>query len=613
MSSMPMAMQDGGQNHFKRPPSMLGNPIGQQAGQGVFKLSDNPRKLLSSKNVARKGLSSSRASAWKAKHSNTAAEATASNISNFPTSLPSTGNNTLFRPLNQTDRGLERRPDLAQKQTHAFKSGETSVLPTPLQEYKNTQASFAPSWNNGVEQSHYLHEWKIANFPQAPPAQEQPVKIASSSKRRRDERIEPPLETSHQYFGSGNASSMRNLQGLHSLPSIHNLLNPEAMSAQPPPQQAGHPSNRTNVNPPQHRSAWLEAWRERESPRHVLPKILGKRPTPVAHKPRTITRRFIDLTHSDNDDDDFETSASSRQVSERSSIQPLDEEPLASSKTSSATPCPNMGQNNDLLKEGQIQYTWVDDLYDKKPRADLGQKPGLQDCQGDAPTPVSSAADEAALGDLPRPETALQPQMNQANHPMVVVEVPQPIQDSISPESQSNNVAARPALTREERRRALRFNTFSRKNEVTLEQAIYGIANAPNRPGSSSWDRHVYYQSPIVPTPATRYAHLDPRIHWTWKRSPEWYEKKMAEVSTRGNKKSPSRFGKGKASLQRRLEKEKQTPRQEFPDKVLQNPEWLAAARALKQMAAIAAKKKGIIPLQPEDMEFAFVGGRDAS
>ncbi|ETS81565.1 hypothetical protein PFICI_06567 [Pestalotiopsis fici W106-1] len=430
--------------------------------------------------------------------------------------------------------------------------------------------------------------------------------MGGSSKRRRSDKSSP--DEPHEDSNLGYSSSGRTLQGLNA-PPLHrqNPLNSEAISAQPEIRQAAQPNNLTETDPPPHHSAWLAAWRERqkqESPHQVLPTKSRKKQTPLPYKPPTSTKTFIDLTLSD-DDDDMEASASSKPASEMSFVQLPNEEPIMSSKTSSATPCSTTGHDVDMLRQGQMTIAQKGVSYNERPSIDLGQRNGLGARQTAASSPIPFASNNTPRGDFVRPQAVLQTQITRADH------------SHVPPVLYDIDMTTRPAVSKKARRSALRFNTFLRKPEYTLDEAIYGLANGPNRPASSSFDQPTFnqqiYQKPLEPNPDTRCAHFDPRIHWTWERSPEWYEKKMAEVSTRGNKKSPSRFGQGIASLRRRLEKQKQAPRQEFPDRVLQNPQWLAAAQALKQMAALASKKKAISPILLDEMEFVFVRGQHHS
>lgn len=90
----------------------------------------------------------------------------------------------------------------------------------------------------------------------------------------------------------------------------------------------------------------------------------------------------------------------------------------------------------------------------------------------------------------------------------------------------------RKVMTVKERRRELRRKTFVRHGEDILDEIIK--SDAANRPGSSD------HASPLsIPNqPALHWANIDPRIHWTWPRTDEWYEGKQKDMSVRGNRKS---------------------------------------------------------------------------
>ncbi|KAI5858240.1 hypothetical protein GGS23DRAFT_587249 [Durotheca rogersii] len=113
---------------------------------------------------------------------------------------------------------------------------------------------------------------------------------------------------------------------------------------------------------------------------------------------------------------------------------------------------------------------------------------------------------------------------------------------------------------------------------------IYGKANEPNRPGSSLYGVPDYLQPSRPTRPAARYAHIDPRIHWAQPRSQKWYREKQEEIRERGAKKS--NFGKAAArAAQRRREEADNPPRMDLPERVRNNPAWLAAIDELDEIA----------------------------
>ncbi|KAH8671528.1 hypothetical protein BX600DRAFT_510195 [Xylariales sp. PMI_506] len=117
-----------------------------------------------------------------------------------------------------------------------------------------------------------------------------------------------------------------------------------------------------------------------------------------------------------------------------------------------------------------------------------------------------------------------------------------------------------------------------------FDSYIYGAPNEPNRPGSSLYDLPEYGLSVNQNRREPRFGHFDPRIHWTWARTPEWYERKQKEIAARGNRKSKDNYGQAVARLARKIAKE--GPRGvKLPDRVRENPAWLAAAKELDDMA----------------------------
>ncbi|KAI1868767.1 hypothetical protein JX265_006746 [Neoarthrinium moseri] len=151
--------------------------------------------------------------------------------------------------------------------------------------------------------------------------------------------------------------------------------------------------------------------------------------------------------------------------------------------------------------------------------------------------------------------------------------------------NESTNVEDRQPrqLTLAQRRLAIRKSTFVLHSDERLDNYIYGSVNRQNRPGevASSLSARPFLE-PQVHT--GHWRHFDPRIHWTWERSSEWYQAKMAEIAARGNRKSVTRCGRAALGLAKRLaEKKAQTV--EFPERVRNNPEWLAAIREMDEIA----------------------------
>ncbi|XXH04182.1 hypothetical protein Hte_010595 [Hypoxylon texense] len=135
-------------------------------------------------------------------------------------------------------------------------------------------------------------------------------------------------------------------------------------------------------------------------------------------------------------------------------------------------------------------------------------------------------------------------------------------------------------LNVEERRQVL----ISRHNPVKFDAFIYGKLNEPNRPGSALFDVPEYEQPPRPTRPATHFAHIDPRVHWTHPRSKTWYQEKQDEIRQRGTRKS--NFGRATASAARRRQKEeKDNVGVDLPERVKRDPAWLAAIDELDEMA----------------------------
>ncbi|SPN97475.1 uncharacterized protein DNG_00989 [Cephalotrichum gorgonifer] len=122
------------------------------------------------------------------------------------------------------------------------------------------------------------------------------------------------------------------------------------------------------------------------------------------------------------------------------------------------------------------------------------------------------------------------------------------------------------------------------------------------------------------------YVHMDPRIHWTHKRSEEWHRKKEEEIMFRGTRKE--NFGKAVERMQAKRLQEAlvrqatsahparkdsefgrhvdfgDVPESELPDIVKSNPEWLRATawmrkcrqKSLERQREIERRQKAGLP-----------------
>ncbi|KAI2625629.1 hypothetical protein GGR54DRAFT_508346 [Hypoxylon sp. NC1633] len=134
-------------------------------------------------------------------------------------------------------------------------------------------------------------------------------------------------------------------------------------------------------------------------------------------------------------------------------------------------------------------------------------------------------------------------------------------------------------LSPEERRQVW----ISKHDAKKFDSYIYGELNEPNRPGSASFGLPYWQQPQRQVRPATYFAHIDPRVHWIQPRSKKWYQEKQAEIRARGTRKS--NMGKAAArAASRKLGKYKKPPL--LPERVRNNPAWMAANDELDAMAA---------------------------
>ncbi|RYP16045.1 hypothetical protein DL765_005361 [Monosporascus sp. GIB2] len=135
-------------------------------------------------------------------------------------------------------------------------------------------------------------------------------------------------------------------------------------------------------------------------------------------------------------------------------------------------------------------------------------------------------------------------------------------------------------LDPEERRRIL----VEQHDPEKFDSYIYGKANEPFRPGSELFNV-PWYEQPARPVrPATSFGYLDPRVHWSEPKPPQWLERKRKEVSERGGRKA--NFGRAAASAARRkLEDQRANRWVGLPERVKSNPRWLAALDEMSELA----------------------------
>ncbi|OTA53976.1 hypothetical protein K449DRAFT_401307 [Hypoxylon sp. EC38] len=130
----------------------------------------------------------------------------------------------------------------------------------------------------------------------------------------------------------------------------------------------------------------------------------------------------------------------------------------------------------------------------------------------------------------------------------------------------------------EKRRQVL----ISKHDPVKFDSYIYSKNNEPFRPGSQSFGLPPKLQPPRPTQPPTHFAYIDARIHWTFPRPEKWYREKQKEIRERGTRKS--NFGQAAARVAKRKRREAHTMIQ-FPERVTNNPQWMAALDELDQMA----------------------------
>ncbi|KAI0479709.1 hypothetical protein F4859DRAFT_513210 [Xylaria cf. heliscus] len=134
----------------------------------------------------------------------------------------------------------------------------------------------------------------------------------------------------------------------------------------------------------------------------------------------------------------------------------------------------------------------------------------------------------------------------------------------------------------------------SQHDAEKLDTQIYSENNRPFRPGDALFGVDDDALPPRPQRPATHFAHIDPRTHYSHQRSEEWYQQKQTEISAHGNRKT----GLGEATKRAAQQKQgtskpnQKRKRDSIPQHVLENPKWLKALEVLEQIEAQVRNRK---------------------
>jgi hypothetical protein len=137
----------------------------------------------------------------------------------------------------------------------------------------------------------------------------------------------------------------------------------------------------------------------------------------------------------------------------------------------------------------------------------------------------------------------------------------------------------------------------SQHDPVKFDAQIYSEQNRPFRPGDALFQVAEYALPPRPTRPATSFDYIDPRTHYSQQYSAEWYQKKQAEISARGNWKANRETLKQNKQHQPEAPAPKTNPKQnhkhkDLPQYVQDNPQWLAALDVLENMEAQARDRR---------------------
>ncbi|KAI1419689.1 hypothetical protein F5Y12DRAFT_208318 [Xylaria sp. FL1777] len=134
----------------------------------------------------------------------------------------------------------------------------------------------------------------------------------------------------------------------------------------------------------------------------------------------------------------------------------------------------------------------------------------------------------------------------------------------------------------------------SQHDPQLFDAQIYSENNRPFRPGDVLFGLPDDMLPPRPTRIATHFDYLDLRPRYSRQRYEEWYQQKQEEISARGGRKR--NFG---AAVKRAAQRKRAAPipsqeqkRDSLPQRVRDNPKWLAALDVLEKLEAQAREKK---------------------
>ncbi|KAI1349075.1 hypothetical protein F5Y01DRAFT_193558 [Xylaria sp. FL0043] len=134
----------------------------------------------------------------------------------------------------------------------------------------------------------------------------------------------------------------------------------------------------------------------------------------------------------------------------------------------------------------------------------------------------------------------------------------------------------------------------SQHDPKAFDAHIYSENNRPFRPGDALFGLTDDMLPPRPTRVATHFDYIDPRSRYSQQRSDEWYQEKQKEISARGDRKK--NMGEAvKRAVQRKRTTPMPTERQKkdrLPQRVRDNPKWLAALDVLEKLEAQARDKR---------------------
>lgn len=160
----------------------------------------------------------------------------------------------------------------------------------------------------------------------------------------------------------------------------------------------------------------------------------------------------------------------------------------------------------------------------------------------------------------------------------------------LSPREQANSLPTKVPAPVEQPKSAETLLPHTTPTVSTYEQNLLSVSTAAAATAAIPTPPTKPAQTPIPDEPL--FLRIDPRVHWPQRHSQEWFEAKQKEIRARGNRKA--NFGKAARSMHRlrMAEGPPENFEETLPDKMLDNPAWVAMLKRLHETKPMVGSGK---------------------